>query len=108
MTCAIGRMPPKRSRRLYLWACSEGWIRFGPFAWVGLSEDRDSFLNEKGEAVLVWNPQRRTWKACAPSGFSGDLILPMVTTSPGHPTPKSGSFPILGEEDEELPPRWGS
>jgi hypothetical protein len=99
MTCAIARMPKGRKKRIFLWGCCEGWVRLGPYAWIGLSEDRNAFINEKGIPVLVWNDHINAWKATDPAAFSGDLVQPMVTTTPVHPKPMSGTFPIL-EEDE--------
>ncbi len=98
MPSAIGRMPKKRRRRVFLWACCEGWFRMGPYAWVGLSEDREAFVDEKGKAVLIWNDRQKVWRTADPSLFSGDLIRPMVNSSPVHPKPMSGAFPILDED----------
>ncbi|MEC7241725.1 MAG: hypothetical protein VXW32_10845 [Myxococcota bacterium] len=91
------RPPPPRSR-VYLWACSEGWIRLGPFEWVGLSEDRQAFLNQDGESVLCWDPANQCWRAWPTARFTGELWHPMVSSIPIHPGPKSGSFPVRMKE----------
>jgi len=77
--------------KLYLWGCCEGWVKFGPFEWVTLTEDRSAYLDQRGEVIMEWDQQVGGWRAPG-SGMS--MRTPVVTSSAKHPRPKSGGVPV--------------
>jgi hypothetical protein len=85
-----------------LWLCCEGWVRFGPFAWLRFDE-RATILDDRGKAVAV----RAGGGWYTPGSHQGyHSSNPMVSASPRRPHPHSESPTVnaAGEEGAQ-PPR---
>ena len=76
---------------VYVWVCCEGWNRLGPFEWVTLTEDGQSFVDETGTFILINDPYQHCWRDPKHPGIS--YRTPMVTTQRKHPHPMSGFIP---------------
>jgi len=74
---------------VYLWLCCEGWVRFGPFAWLYLNsasgEIRDQELNlvasRQGEGWVVADGKHDEYP------FGGAFI---ISRTKKHPHPDHG------------------
>lgn len=77
---------------VYVWACCEGWQRFGPFDWVALTEDGQSFVNQLGIKVLIYDAHCTGWRS--PKNPALVYRTPMVTSQFKHPKSQSGDLPF--------------
>ena len=77
---------------LYVHVCCEGWVRLGPFDWVGVDDERDALVDENGEVIVKregddWGVPGKEYR-----GFR--FRTPMITGSRQHPSPMRGGFPF--------------
>ena len=89
-------MSKKGAFPVYVWVCCEGWQRLGPFEWVALAEDGQSFVDSAGAAVLVYDHHYGGWRDPKRPGMV--YRTPMVTTQRKHPRPMSGALPFVEDE----------
>ena len=84
---------------LYLWLCNEGWMRFGPFQWIGLTQENRVYADEQGQPIIYCSPYDNSWRPadCTDENFRGHS--PMITSSRKHPAPMQGEFPTQSDID---------
>ncbi len=71
---------------MYLWLCCEGWVRFGPFAWLYLDQNRQLIRDQ--ELGVVARHDGTSWRADKAEGMHFSEI--MITRTPDHPHPNTG------------------
>jgi len=79
---------PRSDSGVYLWLCSEGWMKFGPYAWLRFDDECQRILGPKGRVVA--SKIGDCWKI-SEKEFGGNH--PMITSGPEHPRPDRGSPP---------------
>ena len=50
----------KKSPRIYLWLCCEGWCKFGPYEWLRFDED-GSIIDQDGNVIAKKDQNRPVW-----------------------------------------------
>jgi hypothetical protein len=82
-------MTERENGRVYLWLNCEGWVRFGPFAWLRLDDERGAILDDSGDPIAVRTEDGWT----TPENHEGfQWRNPMITASGRHPHPNQGSI----------------
>ena len=77
----------EQNGEVYLWLNCEGWVRFGPFAWLRFNDEQGAILDPEGEPVVV--RVGNEWHT--PGSRQGyQWRNPMITASPRHPHPNRG------------------
>ena len=77
---------------MYVWMCCEGWVRFGPYEWVGWTTDRRVLVDQNGQ--LIAQESGAHWQSALPefANFAFDAIL--ITHGPRHPPPRHGGIQV--------------
>ena len=81
------------SSEVYLWLCSEGWVRLGPYAWIGFDTQADAFIGPGGVRLAVrglWDD----WRVPEGRYSAWNFHRAIVTSSRAHPVLNLGDFPV--------------
>lgn len=76
---------------LYLWLCSEGWAKFGPFEWLSFDDERRSITDERGKRVARCYAEG--WHVEEAGSSATVFSNPTITTRPVRPHRNSGGHP---------------
>jgi hypothetical protein len=82
----------KRNEGIWVHLCCEGWVRLGPFAWVGVDDGGNALIDEHGDVIATSDDDGWQVPGNRYRGFR--FRTPMVTASRRHPSPMQGGFPI--------------
>lgn len=70
---------------MYLWLNCEGWVRFGPFAWLRFDDDPRVIRDQDGTVVASFDGA--DWRTADERYRGFQWRSPMVTASARHPHP---------------------
>ena len=79
-----------RENKLYVHLCCEGWVRLGPFAWIGFDDERNAFIEEHGDVIAAFDGD--VWRVPGDRYEGFGFRTPMITASPRHPSPMRGGY----------------
>jgi len=76
-------------------------MRFGPFEWIGLTQENRVYVDEQGQPIIYCSPYDNSWRPpdCKDENFRGHS--PMITSSRAHPAPMRGELPTRPEIDPD-------
>jgi hypothetical protein len=80
----------RRDSGVYLWLCSEGWMKFGPYEWLRFGDDGHTIIAPEG---VVASKLGGCWKASDTRWEGWNFYHPMITSRPEHPSPDRGTPP---------------
>jgi hypothetical protein len=73
---------------MYLWLNCEGWVRFGPFAWLRFDDNPRVIRDQDGSTVASFDGT--DWRTPDEKYSKFQWRNPMVTSSARHPHPNHG------------------